>query len=101
MHKQIIWAPKAELEYLSTLDFWIEHNKSSTYSQKIITEVEAAEKRIIQFSFSNPVVYQTSQKEIRRVIILYNFSLFYEIFPDRIEIVFFFDNRDNPEKLKF
>ena len=80
MHKQIIWAPKAELEYLSTLDFWIEHNKSSTYSQKIITEVEAAEKRIIQFPFSNPVVYQTSQKEIRRVIILYNFSLFYEIF---------------------
>ena len=70
MHKQIIWAPKAELEYLSTLDFWIEHNKSSTYSQKIITEVEAAEKRIIQFPFSNPVVYQTSQKEIRRVIIL-------------------------------
>ncbi|GJH41191.1 hypothetical protein RCZ04_17410 [Capnocytophaga sp. HP1101] len=101
MCKQVVWAPRAELEYLSTLDFWIEHNKSSAYSQKIIAEVEATEIRIMQFPYSNPIAYQTPQKEIRRAIVLLNFSLFYEVFHDKIEIVFFFDNRDNPEKLPF
>ena len=48
-----------------------------------------------------PIVYQTPEKEIRRALVLHNFSLFYQIFTDRIEIVFFFDNRNDPKKLFF
>lgn len=37
---QIIWTEKADLQYRKTLVFWNEHNRSSTYSEKIILEVE-------------------------------------------------------------
>ena len=99
MYKKVIWSPRAQEEYISTLEYWIEHNDSSTYSNKSIDEVERIEQRILDFPIANPIVYQTPEKEIRRVLILHNFSLFYQIFTDRIEIVFFFDNRNDPKKL--
>lgn len=99
MYKKVIWSPRAQEEYISTLEYWIEHNDSSTYSNKIIDEVERIEQRILDFPIAHPIVYQTPEKEIRRVLILHNFSLFYQIFMDRIEIVFFFDNRNDPKKL--
>ena len=99
MYKKVIWSPRAQEEYISTLEYWIEHNDSSTYSNKIIDEVERIEQRILDFPIAHTIVYQTPEKEIRRVLILHNFSLFYQIFTDRIEIVFFFDNRNDPKKL--
>ena len=101
MWRKIIWSPRAQEEYISTLEYWIEHNGSSTYSKKIIEEVERIEQRIWDFPMAHPIVYQTSEKEIRRALVFRNFSIFYQIFADRIEIVFFFDNRNDPEKLVF
>ncbi|GEM_PF-4064661 len=31
MYKKVIWSPRAQEEYISTLEYWIEHNDSSTY----------------------------------------------------------------------
>ena len=39
----IHWMPEAENEYYDNLNFWINHNKSNTYSLKIISEVEKLE----------------------------------------------------------
>lgn len=39
----IHWMPEAENEYYDNLNFWINHNKSNTYSLKIISEVEKME----------------------------------------------------------
>ena len=101
MCRKVIWSPRAQEAYISTLEYWIEHNGSSTYSNNIIDEVERIEQRILDFPMVYPIVYQTPEKEIRRALVLYNFSLFYQIFTDRIEIVFFFDNRNDPKKLLF
>ncbi|MEN2718690.1 type II toxin-antitoxin system RelE/ParE family toxin [Capnocytophaga sputigena] len=42
-------------------------------------------------------------KGIRRVVILSNFSIFYRILEEQneIEIIAFWDNRNDPEKLQF
>jgi len=37
---KVIWSVDAELDYYNTLMFWKEHNKSSTYSEKLIQDVE-------------------------------------------------------------
>ncbi|MFC2498452.1 ATP phosphoribosyltransferase regulatory subunit, partial [Capnocytophaga granulosa] len=43
MCRKVIWSPRAQEAYISTLEYWIEHNGSSTYSNKIIDEVELIE----------------------------------------------------------
>lgn len=101
MRGRVIWSPRAEREYFSTLTYWKNRNGSSEYSKKIITEIEKLEKMLLEYPFSCPIVYETPQKKIRRALVLNNFSIFYKAFPEIIEIVFFFDNRDNPNKLKF
>ena len=35
MWRKIIWSPRAQEEYISTLEYWIEHNGSSTYSKNM------------------------------------------------------------------
>lgn len=37
---EIKWTPEAEKLYFETLEYWINHNKSNSYSLKIIAEVE-------------------------------------------------------------
>ena len=101
MCKKIIWSPRAQTEYISTLEYWIEHNASSAYSEKIINEVQKIEQKILDFPTAFPIVYKTQKKEIRRALVLHNFSVYYQTFTDKIEIVFFFDNRNNPDKLIF
>lgn len=62
MYRKVIWSPRAQEAYISTLEYWIEHNGSSTYSNKIIDEVERIEQRILDFPMVYPIVYQTPEK---------------------------------------
>ena len=50
----------------------------------------------------NPYIYQTSDvnKSIRRVVILSLNTLYYRVIEDRVEILSFFANRQNPKKRK-
>ncbi len=43
---EIIWTPTAFNNYISTLQYWINHNKSNTYSLKITDEVLKEEKEL-------------------------------------------------------
>lgn len=101
MYRKIIWVPKVEEVYLSILDLWIEYNGSSAYSPKIIVVVETTEKGISEYPLIDPIIYEVPLKKVRKAVILYNFSLFYKAFPDKIEVVFSLGNRDNPKKLSF
>ncbi len=37
---RIIWSNQAESDYIETLKYWIEHNRSNKYLSKLIKEVE-------------------------------------------------------------
>jgi len=49
----------------------------------------------------NKIGLKSSTKELRRVLILENFSLSYRLTKKEIKIFSFFDNRQNPKKDKF
>jgi plasmid stabilization system protein ParE len=94
---EIIWSERAENEYFHTLDFWISHNKSSKYSEKIIIDVEKKEHKISQNpNIGTPIKYRNA----RRIQILKYFSLIYKIEGNTIEILSFWDNRRNPDTLE-
>jgi hypothetical protein len=92
--KEIVWSSIAENLLRNTLEFYAERNGNSIYSLKILKEVEDL---IEAISESNLIGRLTSNK-VTRVIPMKSFLLFYEVYADRIEIVLFWDNRQNLEK---
>lgn len=93
---KIIWSQRAKDEFDSTYHFWINHNKSDIYSDKLLDETLRKIKLIIE----NPKIgAENKRKKLRRVLVLENFSLTYKITKDSIQIVAFFDNRRNHEML--
>lgn len=95
------WSYSAELQYANILTFWITHNLSNAYSQKIVRAVEEAEDKLSE----NPYIAEEKESykdgvvfKYRKLIILRNFSLVYVV-RKSVEIVAFWDNRQDPEKL--
>ncbi len=94
---QIIWSDEAEVDYIETLNYWIENNQSDKYALKLMEEVEKKEDLISE----NPFTGTPSEIEnVKSVLIDRNFSIYYKINDDTIEILSFWDNRRNPENLE-
>ncbi|MFY7844483.1 type II toxin-antitoxin system RelE/ParE family toxin [Chryseobacterium gambrini] len=93
---QIKWTRQALLSFADTLKYWIAHNSSQTYSKKLRKEVEKKEKLIAE----NPNIGSPSEIDrVKYVLIDKNFSLYYRINKEVIEILAFWDNRRDPENL--
>ena len=97
---EVSWSYEAEIQYYDTLLFWIEKTKSEKYSEKREKEVVKISNTLKTFPKIG-AIYES--KGIRRVVILSNFSIFYRILEEQneIEIIAFWDNRNDPEKLQF
>lgn len=89
---EIKWTLEAETLYLETLEYWINHNKSNTYALKIIDEVERKEKLLSDNPLMGVVIFG-AKEEVRRVLVLENFSIHYRIQKTTIEIVSFWANK--------
>lgn len=89
---EIKWTTEAETLYFETLEYWINHNKSNTYSLKILDEVERKEKLLVNNPFIGAVI-TGAKDDVRRILILENFSLHYRINKTTIEIVSFWANK--------
>lgn len=96
MH-QIIWATRAENDYYETLIYWTKRNKSNSFSNKLITEVDKKLKLILQNPKSG---LATNIQGTHKINFLKYFSIYYQVSEKYIEIVSFWDNRRNPEKLE-
>ena len=95
---KVSWSSEAEIQYYDILLFWIEKTKSEKYSEQIENEVT----KIIQTLKDFPRIGAIYQKrEVRRVIVLSYYSIFYRLLEEEneIEIVAFWDNRNDPRKL--
>jgi len=89
---KIKWTPEAKTLYFETLEYWINHNKSNNYSLKIIAEVERKEKLLSANPFIGAIIFGTKE-QIRRVLVLENFSIYYRIKKTTVEILSFGPNK--------
>jgi hypothetical protein len=96
----IIWSAKARITYFNVLDY-LENN----WTKKEIIWFNRKTELVINVVKRNPEIFPLSLKfkNIRKAIIDKNNSFFYEINKkdNKIYLLTFFDNRQNPEKLKF
>lgn len=94
----IKWTEHARREKAEILKFWIKNNQSNSYSQKIKKETQRKLSLLKKNSFMGEELEDFD--EVRRILILENFSLFYKIEINQIKILSFWDNRRNPENLE-
>lgn len=93
---KIIWTSIAIEQRNKIFNYWNRRNKSTTYSKKLNSI--AYEK--IDLLKKNPFVGAEIHNEIYRILHFGNYSLVYKPEHQQIYIMAFWDNRQNPKKLK-
>ncbi len=96
-NKKIIWSYKAKIEFRKILEFFNERNGSETYSLKLLLETED----LLVTLAKSELIGRLTSNEKTRVIPLKTYLIFYEINKDSIEILSFWDNRQDELKKKF
>ncbi|MGB1040821.1 MAG: type II toxin-antitoxin system RelE/ParE family toxin [Flavobacteriales bacterium] len=94
--KKIIWSDSAKIEFRAILEFYAERNGSINYSNKILIEVQD----LLQTLSMNSKIGRMTSNNKTRVIPLKVYLIFYELNENRIEIVSFWDNRQDTLKRK-
>lgn len=94
--RTVIWAPIASKQLRKVLDYWNKRNKSTSYSRKLMTLIKDNLEDVKNYPESCPL---TVVPEIR-VSVLKHYSIFYYVENNSIIIVSFWDNRQDPERLK-
>ncbi len=92
--KQIIWSKRANTELVEVLQYYFERNGNSRYSLKILLEVEA----LLNLLSESPNIGRLTTDQKSRVITMKVYLIFYEINENRIEVLSFWDNRQDQSK---
>jgi plasmid stabilization system protein ParE len=94
--KEIIWSSLAKIQLATILEFYVERNGNAIYSLKLLKEVEDLLETLSKAEF----IGRLTSNKVTRVVTMKVYLLFYEINNNRIEIVSFWDNRQDFEKSK-
>ncbi len=93
--RTVVWTRTADIQYAGILQFWVDKNKSNTYSKKLIKRVSARTEQIAK----NPFLYKSADFKNTRVASLGHFSIYYQVLENKIIVTAFWDNRQDSKKL--
>ena len=94
--RKIVWSNKAKIKLYQILEFYIDRNKSNTYSKKLYTLF----KKELSILKGQPEIGIKTDFESIRGLFVDDFILFYEIQYDKIIVHSVWNCRQNPENLK-
>ncbi|MBS9774519.1 MAG: type II toxin-antitoxin system RelE/ParE family toxin [Tenacibaculum sp.] len=83
---EVVWTPRAEMSYISTLEYWINKNKSNSYSLKIANEVIREEQELKKDPFFL-AKYENHLKLYRKIFFGGKFIFYYRIDIDNKKII--------------
>ncbi|GAA4079582.1 hypothetical protein GCM10022389_27020 [Flavobacterium cheonanense] len=89
--KEIVWSKLAKLQLKNVLEFYVQRNGNSNYSLKLLNEVED----LLETLSNAELIGRLTSNKFTRVIPMKVYLIFYEINGNRIEIISFWDNRQN------
>jgi len=94
--RKIIWSIRAQQDRLQILEYWIERNKSESYSEKLYNLFNSA----IELISEHPEIgRQTDEQDIRAKIVR-DYMIFYQVSEQQLNILAIWDTRQNPEKIE-
>ena len=85
---------RASQELKSVLEFYNHRNKSTKYSLKILNEIDD----LLNSLSKNEFIGRLTSNKRTRVLPMNVYLIFYEINENQIEILSFWDNRQNQNK---
>ena len=97
MAKKIEWTQTSIQDRYRIYHFWINHNKTDSYSKKLEILFNEAAKLISQF----PEIGTETDYPDLRVKVVRSYKLFYINDVNRIQIVRVWDSRQNPSEIEF
>ncbi|KQB41169.1 type II toxin-antitoxin system RelE/ParE family toxin [Flavobacterium aquidurense] len=94
--KEIVWSSLAKLQLQNVLEYYFIRNESPTYSLKLLNEVED----LLDTLSKSELIGRLTSNKITRVVSMKVYLVFYEINENQIEIVSFWDNRQDVKNRK-
>lgn len=98
MAYQIIFSEEAKIQLQSIFNYLL-----NNWSDKVATDFIIKVDEILFLISLNPKLYPQTKKRkgIRKCVVTKQTSLYYHLLKNEIEIITFFDNRQNPNKINF
>jgi len=96
MVKEIVWSKRALTEWFQILEYWINRNKSSWFSEKL----DNLFLQKIELLILHPFNGKRTTYENKRIKIVTDYLIFYEILETQINILSIKDGRQNPKKFR-
>lgn len=91
----VIWSPMARLTYLEILEYL-----QDNWPEKVTENFIARTEEVLEHIAENPDLYIYSNiTTCYRCVVVKQISLFYRVKNKSAELLIFWDNRQNPEKL--
>jgi plasmid stabilization system protein ParE len=90
---KIEWSTEARIDLLTILDFYIQRNKSATYSKKLNAEINKSIKLISR----NPLIGTKTDYNTVRALITGDYQIIYEIFDQLLLIIMIWDCRQDAD----
>jgi plasmid stabilization system protein ParE len=96
--KKVVWTPESVETYKSLVQY-LSSEWGNTSAMKFLDEVE----RVIKLISINPTMYKRSARyrNIRIGYLTKQCALFYRVKSKEIELLLFWDNRQDSKKLKY
>jgi toxin YoeB len=91
--RKIVWSDRAKKRLYGILEFYIERNKSKSYSIKLYKLLNKQVKLLLKYP---DLGLKTSEESVRGLIID-NFIVYYEVAEDKIIIHTIWDCRQDPD----
>jgi len=92
---RLFWTETALKQRNQIFKYWNAKNKSNLYSKRLLSAISERTTSLLTF----PEMGKEVDIEKTRVISLEHFSLFYDLDEDKIVVISFWDNRQNPKEL--
>ncbi len=97
MSRKVVLSPTARKKLDDLLDY-LDENWPRKVKKDFINKLDITLKRICKYPESCPESKEI--KRLRKCVVTSQNSLFYRIGENEIEVITFFDNRQDPSKLK-
>ena len=97
MVAKVIWSVRAQRERFEILEYWVNRNKSKTYSRKLYQLFKIGMKKVAEM----PEAGIATENPDIRIKIIKDYMIYYHISVSKtIEVLTIWDSRRNPKKFK-
>ena len=81
----LVWTRTADLQLVGVLKYWVQRNKSTAFSKKLLVLIAHTTNQIAQ----NPLLFKSTDVDNIRTAPMGNFSIHYRFTEEQITVVAF------------